>query len=124
MIPNQLISLDSFPLTTNGKIDIKNLPDPDFITVSHYNNGSDSLTYLEKELVLMWAKILKIEKINIDDNFFELGGHSLLAIHLLNSISLKFNEKIPLGYFFQFPTIRKLREYLETSVSRQLVSNG
>ncbi|SEC23068.1 amino acid adenylation domain-containing protein [Tenacibaculum sp. MAR_2009_124] len=85
MIPNLWVKLEEMPLTVNGKLDRKLLPNPDFSELS-------TKTYIaprneiEETLASTWQELLRIEKIGIYDNFFELGGHSLLVVKLINQL--------------------------------------
>ncbi|MEP6930550.1 MAG: amino acid adenylation domain-containing protein, partial [Flavobacterium sp.] len=76
MLPGYYIQLQAIPLTTNGKVDKKALPDisaNDFIRKDY--KAARNTT--EQQVTEIWQDVLKIEKIGIKDNFFELGGHSL-----------------------------------------------
>ena len=86
MIPSVLVYMDKLPLTINGKLDRKALPDPIL--------GSDTESYtaprneLETRLCTIFAEVLGLEvsKVGINDTFFKLGGNSILAIKLVNKI--------------------------------------
>ncbi len=111
MIPTYFIMLDKMPLTRNGKVDRKALPDLD----EENMNGAEYLpptNETEELLVKMWSEILGIEKIGIGDNFFELGGHSLKATTLMTGIRKEFGVQIPLQEIFVKPTISKMSEYI------------
>jgi amino acid adenylation domain-containing protein/non-ribosomal peptide synthase protein (TIGR01720 family) len=111
MIPSYFTILDRLPLTSNGKLDRKALPDAEVISEKVYTRPRNER---EKELVKIWSDILRIDsgKIGIDDNFFELGGHSLKATALTNRMHKTFDIEIPLTQLFQSPTIRGLSLYL------------
>ena len=79
MIPSAFVFLDNFPLTPNGKINRKALPEPDFQDNRTQKFIAPS-NQTEIKLAEIWQEVLNIEKVGINDNFFELGGHSLLAI--------------------------------------------
>ncbi|PYC10902.1 condensation domain-containing protein, partial [Pseudomonas mosselii] len=82
MLPSAYVQLDALPLTANGKLDRRALPQP----------GSDALVSrafeapqgeIETALAAIWAEVLKVEQVGRHDHFFELGGHSLLAVSLI-----------------------------------------
>ncbi|TAE58244.1 MAG: non-ribosomal peptide synthetase, partial [Nostocales cyanobacterium] len=104
MIPAQIIVLEKFPLTPNGKIDRKILPAPDLEDFGLYIAPRNEL---EQQLANLWSEVLEIETIGIHDNFFNLGGHSLLAIKLLNILEKKFPYNLSLSSLFQNHTIAK-----------------
>ncbi|MBE8994142.1 non-ribosomal peptide synthetase [Microcystis aeruginosa] len=109
MIPSQIIRLDEFTLTPNGKIDRQALPLPHHEFQSLYEAPRNKI---EQQLTEIWSLILECEKISIHDNFFDLGGHSILAIKLLNQIQKNFNQELSLTSLFQNPTIAQLAQQL------------
>ncbi|MEH2114170.1 amino acid adenylation domain-containing protein [Nostoc sp.] len=121
MIPSHFTVLEKLPLTPNGKVDRKALPAPN-TTVSS-TNIELPLTATEKLLAELWAKLLKYEAMPAagyayacHDNFFNLGGHSLLATRLIACIRDKFKVELPLRKIFEFPTLTKLANYLDTCI--------
>ncbi len=114
MIPLYFVQLDSMPLTSNSKINVKALPDPDgrqSLGVKYVEPRNE----MEKELTAIWSEILGIEKIGIDDDFFQLGGHSLKATALVTNIHRAFNTEIQLKEVFDTPTIRGLAAKINSS---------
>lgn len=106
MVPAVWIQLDSIPLTSNGKIDRKSLPNPDADdTRNEYEAPADEMEY---QLCVLWEELLKADRIGVNDNFFELGGHSLNAIQLTSRIHKLLNIKTDIGTVFSNPTIRQL----------------
>ncbi|MEG1039167.1 MAG: amino acid adenylation domain-containing protein [Pseudomonas sp.] len=82
MVPAQVVVMAQFPLTPNGKLDRKALPDPDFATREHVAPG----TPLQAALVQIWQQVLGIEQVGITDNFFELGGDSLRTLKVISRV--------------------------------------
>jgi amino acid adenylation domain-containing protein len=124
MIPSVFIRLDKIPLTPNGKIDRKVLPEPGFKLVDKYVPPT---TPVEKKLAEIWAGVLGRESlpassIGIDDNFFQLGGHSLKATVMIAKIHKEFNLKIPLAEIFKAPTIREEASYIRNMSKSKFVS--
>lgn len=113
MIPSGYVWLESFPLTSNGKIDRRSLPDPDLTQGKSYVAPRNET---EEKLTQIWAEILEIEpgKISAEADFFELGGHSITAITLVNSIARAFEMEIALKEVFGKQTIKKLADYIIT----------
>jgi amino acid adenylation domain-containing protein len=93
MIPNYFIQINTIPITPNGKIDRKSLPN-----ISGYNiirkEYIAPTNKTEEVLVAIWQEVLGIDTIGITDNFFELGGHSLKVTKLLNQINKEFEIKV------------------------------
>lgn len=107
MVAGFFVELETIPLTPNGKIDRKSLPNvtgEDLIRREYVAPGNET----EKKLVEIWQQILGIEKVGITDNFFELGGHSLMAGKIMNTISKELNKEVSLKQIFQNQTIESL----------------
>jgi len=109
MIPNTFVEMKSLPLTINGKLDKKALPNPEFTTEETYIAPT---TDLEIKLCSIWQKVLGIEKIGINNNFFRVGGNSILALKLLHKMNLKLNCYIAIADIFKCKTISRLADYL------------
>ncbi|WP_107666521.1 non-ribosomal peptide synthetase [Cyanothece sp. BG0011] len=109
MIPSAFISLDEFPLTPNGKIDRKALPEPNKTFTD--KTFTPPNTPIEKELVSIWQEILGV-KLSINDDFFTVGGHSLLATQVISRIRQQLNIEISLRSLFEYPTISQLSQVI------------
>ena len=120
MIPNQIIRLDEFPLTPNGKIDRQALPLPNHESKNLYEAPRNTI---EQQLTEIWSLMLQCEKISIHDNFFDLGGHSILAIKLLNQIQKSFNQELSLTSLFQNPTVAQLAQQLSQVEVQEFISD-
>ncbi len=116
MIPVQWVMLEGLPLTNNGKIDKKALPDPD-VTDFLYNEYVAPRTEVERTLVEIWKELLHLDRVGVKDNFFELGGHSLLAKRMSSFIERKLLISVPIQALFQFTTINDLSKYLELQLN-------
>jgi acyl carrier protein len=112
MVPTHLVALEAMPLTPNGKLDRKALPKPD-VAVSQQAYVAPQ-TELERQLVDIWAEVLKVERVGITDNFFELGGHSLLATQVVTRAQQVLQRAVPLRAMFEFNTVQDLARHLET----------
>ncbi|MCV9927841.1 amino acid adenylation domain-containing protein [Flavobacterium sp. LS1R49] len=114
MIPNYYVQLENMPLTPNGKVDKKALPDisgEDVIKKEYVAPTNE----IEEKLVLIWQEVLKIDKIGITDNFFELGGHSLIVGQVINQINKQFDVLINIKEIFMSPTIEILALNIENA---------
>ncbi|CAN5397455.1 hypothetical protein BH11BAC3_BH11BAC3_00550 [soil metagenome] len=112
MIPSLWVEMESFPLTANGKINKKALPDPDKNQLSLAAFVSP-VTELQLALSLHWQQLLNISPIGINDNFFSLGGHSLMAMRLSSLIEQQQHIAIKVKSLFEYPTIAGLANFLE-----------
>ncbi|MCP1135854.1 amino acid adenylation domain-containing protein [Paenibacillus polysaccharolyticus] len=111
-IPSFIVRLKHLPLSSNGKLDRKVLPDPD-TTSTIATEYTPPSTMLEEKLVAIWQQVLNIQQVGIDYNFFEMGGHSLRATSVVSRIHKETDVKIPLSYIFEYPTIRELASMIE-----------
>jgi amino acid adenylation domain-containing protein len=107
MVPSAVVQLDELPLTSNGKVDRKGLPQPDQ-TSQDKNLYLPPRDQLELQLAQTWEELLNVQPIGVREKFFEIGGHSLLALRLTTRIRKQFGYDLPLAELFRNPTIENL----------------
>lgn len=112
MLPAMFVTLESLPLSPNGKVDRRALPAVEEIKADWEAGFVAPRDNLELKLAKIWERALGIRPISIDDNFFDLGGHSLLAVRLFAQIEKLFGRNLPLATLFQAPTVRQLAQVL------------
>ncbi|MFB9454273.1 non-ribosomal peptide synthetase [Streptomyces antimycoticus] len=81
MVPAHIVVMKEFPLTANGKLDRRALPEPAIGTGSIVQPTTEN----ERVLCAAVAKVLRLDEVGVDQDFFQLGGDSLLAISLLSA---------------------------------------
>ena len=113
MIPAYFIFIDKFPLTINGKIDKKSLPEPNFSNIIRDDIVLPQNT-IQSELFLIFRKHTHIEEISISDNFFDLGGDSLSGINLIMDINNIFEIDLSIDDIFKYPSIELLSRHINT----------
>jgi amino acid adenylation domain-containing protein/non-ribosomal peptide synthase protein (TIGR01720 family) len=118
MIPAFLISLESFPLTPNGKVDRRALPIPE-INPNELENYATPSTKNEQILAQIWQEVLGLKTISINDNFFELGGDSILAIQIIAKANQEGLEITP-KQLFGYQTIAQLAILAETTAATEI----
>ncbi|HEU4872134.1 MAG TPA: amino acid adenylation domain-containing protein, partial [Pyrinomonadaceae bacterium] len=104
MIPGQFVMLDQLPLTSNGKINRRALPEARSVEREAWVAAR---TPIEETLADIWSKVLGVEQIGVKDNFFELGGDSILSIQIVSKAKqagLEFEPK----QLFQHQTVAEL----------------
>ena len=114
MVLGLFVFLKQFPLTPNGKVDVRNLPSPALAGEATINlvaprNNS------EQQLAGIWREVLMVSAIGIDDDFFDLGGDSLTATRAFARTNQAFGTALTLREMLDHPTIRGLSEMIATS---------
>ena len=107
MIPGIWMEMENLPLTSNGKIDKKALPDPE-VSELLSNEYAAPRTETEEKLASIWQELLSVDRVGINDNFFDLGGHSLLAMRLIPYVRRELESEITIRDIFLNPTIAQL----------------
>ncbi|HEV3041225.1 MAG TPA: amino acid adenylation domain-containing protein [Candidatus Angelobacter sp.] len=117
MVPAVYVFLAEFPLSSNGKLDKRNLPEPDAASQA----GSEKQfvaprTVVEEVISSAWAEVLGMEKIGRSDDFFELGGHSLLATRVISRLRQNLQIEVPVRGLFESPTLNAFAELVEAVI--------
>ena len=108
MIPQSFVMLKALPLTVNGKIDRKSLPDPGKTRLQIEIAYMPPATAVEKSLAQIWAEVLDLSTVGIHDDFVELGGHSLLATRIIGKINETFGIDVSIRSLLDASTIAEL----------------
>lgn len=118
MVPSYFIAMQSFPLTSNGKLDKKALPEPQLESVEISARPTNQI---QKELIAIWAEMLMIseDKIGINTNFFEIGGNSLKLMKMVDKINQHFNTDITVAKVFAYPVISSLSVFLSDDNNKE-----
>jgi amino acid adenylation domain-containing protein len=112
MVPNAIVVLENFPLTPNGKVDRKALPEPNSVSNTQLTYVPP-YTLMQCQLVKIWEDLLNREPIGIYDNFFNLGGSSLLIVGLVAKIKDVLGKSISITNVFNHPTIFEISELID-----------
>ncbi|MCQ9642133.1 amino acid adenylation domain-containing protein, partial [Chryseobacterium sp. WG14] len=122
MVPNAYVYLDHLPLTINGKLDRKQLPEPEFTASMEYAAPENEL---QEKLCRIYGEVLGLnsDTIGIHDDFFKLGGNSIMAIKLISKIRNQLEFQIQVASVFSHKTIASLSSVLESDskVNEQLI---
>ncbi|MFJ1933125.1 amino acid adenylation domain-containing protein [Kitasatospora sp. NPDC088160] len=109
MVPTAYVLLGALPVTANGKLDRRALPEPQTHVESR---AREPRTPAERTLVAVFAELLGVPAVGPEDDFFLLGGHSLLLIRLVERIHAEFGVDLPVKTLFEAPTPAALAQRL------------
>jgi len=108
MVPGTFVTLPSFPLTPNGKVDRRALPEPEPDRPVLGSPFVAPRSAPEARLAEQYADLLGLARVGVLDDFFELGGHSLLVLRLLARVRRTFGVELPVRAVFEDPTVAGL----------------
>jgi len=126
MIPSAFVTVEALPLTSNGKMDRRQLAADGVPIPRSGKSGIAPRDTIELQLSRIWEQLLGIHPVGVKDNFFDLGGHSMLAVQLMAHIERRFGQDLPLSILFQRSTIEELaisiRQQTENLINSPLVA--
>ncbi len=109
MIPAVVTELDKMPVTQNGKLDRKSLPEPAWHTQAFVAPETET----EQTLAEIWQALLDVKEVSKTDNFFSLGGHSLLITRLVNRVNQTYGLSIRLTDVLEMSVLEQQAGYIE-----------
>ncbi|WEK32623.1 MAG: non-ribosomal peptide synthase/polyketide synthase [Candidatus Pseudomonas phytovorans] len=109
LVPQYLMLLERLPVTLNGKVDVKALPEPVAVTALYRAPE----TALQQQVAAIWADVLQQAQVGLDDNFFALGGHSLLATQVVSRIRQQLRLDVALRVLFDTADLCAFAEALQ-----------
>jgi amino acid adenylation domain-containing protein len=127
MVPAAFVPVPRLPLTANGKVDRKALPEPDPDRDWDLDRGvayEPPRTEWEHRLARLWQDVLKVPCVGVNDNFFELGGHSLKAATFTARLQSETGTCLDLIDVFRQPTLAGLARLAEERGTGALLSIG
>jgi amino acid adenylation domain-containing protein len=111
MVPGRVVVLERMPLTANGKVDRKRLPEPEREAGNRWQE--EEMTPVEEVVAGIWEEVLRREGVGRRENFFEMGGHSLLATQVISRVREVLGVEVELRAMFEKPTVGGLAEEVE-----------
>ena len=111
MVPGAIVQLEQMPLTANGKLDRRALPEPEVGEAGGRYEGPR--TAVEEILCGIWGEVLRAERVGVTDNFFELGGHSLVATQVVSRVRKALGVEVGLRGLFTDPTVEAMAGEVE-----------
>ena len=119
MVPATFVFLAALPVTTNGKLDVGALPEPQMTRPELAEAYVAPRTPREKLLAEVWARGLGIDRVGVRDNFFDLGGSSLLAVRLSAALRREHAFDLPVLRLFEHPTVAELAAVGEATPAKR-----
>lgn len=121
MQPAALVELQELPLNANGKVDRKQLPEPETVLqeVANDEGGQKQLGQVEEILRMLWQEVLGHPLKSGRENFFEQGGHSLLATQLAARIRTILQVEVGVRMIFEKPDIQEQARWIEQALQEQ-----
>ncbi|WP_411818965.1 amino acid adenylation domain-containing protein [Hyphococcus formosus] len=116
MVPQHFVIVDDFPMTPNGKLDRRALPEPELHEREMENYIAPS-TPTEKLVAESFAHVFELDKVSANANFFDLGGHSILAMRVLSILRRAISPRINLRMIFDARDVASLAATIDELVS-------
>ncbi|MFM8607464.1 MAG: condensation domain-containing protein, partial [Hyphomicrobiales bacterium] len=112
MVPSSFVVLERLPLTANGKLDVRALPDPEIVGEGDYRAPE---TPTQTLLCDLYAELTGATRVGLDDGFFALGGHSLLAMRLVARVREALGIELAIRALFEGPTVEALGAVIDSA---------
>ncbi|MDP9897429.1 amino acid adenylation domain-containing protein [Variovorax boronicumulans] len=116
MVPSLFVVLEALPLSPNGKVERKALPQPELAQQQQQAYEAPE-GEVEEKLAAIWADVLGVARVGRHDNFFEIGGHSLAVLQVQTKTQVAFAVQLPLRTYFERPTLAAISEAMREARS-------
>lgn len=110
MLPSAYVMLDHLPLSPNGKVDRRALPEPATLNAEQVEKPPAELTGETAQIARLVAGVLKLQHVDPDDNLFDLGATSIDVIRIVNSVERELDFRPKVDVLYRFPTVATLAE--------------
>jgi amino acid adenylation domain-containing protein/non-ribosomal peptide synthase protein (TIGR01720 family) len=112
MIPAAIVNLESLPLTSNGKLDVAALPNPEYQPAAVSEAFDQPETELEKSIAAIWQDVLGVPAVGLNDNFFDLGGNSVSIAVACARIRDDVGREVSVVDMFTYTSVSELSGFL------------
>jgi acyl carrier protein len=123
MVPGVIGVLERMPLTANGKVDRKGLPQVEEFE-GRRKEYQAPRTPTEQIVAQIWSEVLRRPQISVNDNFFDLGGHSLMATQVISRVREQFETEVALRTLFESPTLTGLANAIDSAKGQSNTMEG
>jgi acyl carrier protein len=120
MVPSAFVVLDRLPLSPNGKLDRRALPEPD--ATASQSGYVEPRTDTERVLAEIWAAVLEVDRVGVVDDFFDLGGDSVRSLHIASRAKAAFDVVLTPRDILTTRDVAALAELIEEKILRELES--
>jgi acyl carrier protein len=110
MVPSRIVTMDSFPLSANGKVDKKQLPIPEIAVAaitSPENVANENISDEEKAMLEIWQSVFENPGISLNDDFYSIGGDSITLMKLVDKIALDLKKTVNIDHILQAKNIKE-----------------
>jgi len=110
MVPSRIVTMESFPLSANGKVDKKQLPIPEIAvasTIAPTNATNENISDEEKAMLEIWQSVFENPNISLNDDFYSIGGDSITLMKLVDKIALDLKKTVNIDQILQAKNIRE-----------------
>ncbi|MDO6423884.1 hybrid non-ribosomal peptide synthetase/type I polyketide synthase [Saccharophagus degradans] len=114
MIPARFMVIDELPLSPNGKVDLKALPEPSIDKSQEIIEPP--VTLYEVRMAEHWKALLGLEQVGLQQDFFEVGGSSVKLIELIYHLQTEFNIALSVSQLFKISTLYGMAKTLENII--------
>jgi len=114
MIPNYFIKIETIPMTNNGKLDRRALPEPNINDIIK-EEYVESDTEMKRIIGEIYKRLFKLKENTVGkySDFYDLGGNSLNAIKVFHELEKKFKIKVGIKDILKYSMVRNLSKYIE-----------
>jgi amino acid adenylation domain-containing protein len=124
LVPRQFVTLDSLPITANGKVDRAALPAAGDSRAAAPVPPAATGSVLQRRLTEIWRDVLGVAEVGPTDSFFDLGGHSLQLADVHRRITRELGRDLPLMALFDHHTVQALADHLSRGATGEPAEPG
>jgi len=119
MVPSIYVMLPELPISTNGKVDRRALPEiEDRASQEIQQDAPETMNVVEELLADIWKDVLGIERVSMHSNFYDLGGHSLLALRVVSRINDYFQTGLSVRTLLEYPVLKEFAQRVQSISAR------
>jgi amino acid adenylation domain-containing protein len=108
MVPSAFVVMENLPISPNGKLNRRALPDPDDARPELAREFVPPSTPVEQAVAEIFSEVLEVRQVGLHDDFFELGGHSLLATRVVSRLRDRFQIEMSPRFLFESPRVSEM----------------